>query len=230
MLDAWAARRTFDALVRATNNVKCVRWLGQPIWQYPLDAWLLQEVISDLRPDLIVETGTYQGGSALFFAGLCTLLGRGRVISIDVDARETVPHPRIEYIAGSSTDPEVVAEVKARKEELGARQVLIVLDSDHSAAHVRKELEAYAPLVSDGSYVHVQDGMLDHLPRWRRLRPGPAVAIRDFLRAHPEFERDLEVERRYVMTAHVSGWLRRRKDAAGLRLREPSAPPRDRAA
>ncbi len=67
-LDAWAARRTLDALVRKTNNVKTVRWRGRPVWQYPLDAWVLQEVISELKPDLIVELGTFQGGSAFFFA------------------------------------------------------------------------------------------------------------------------------------------------------------------
>jgi cephalosporin hydroxylase len=95
---------------------------------------------------------------------------------------------------------------------------------------VREELEAYAPLVPKSGYLHVQDGMLDHLPRWRAHRPGPAAAIREFLRAHPEFERDVELERRYVMTAHVSGWLRRRAHAAELRVKEPSAARRDRAA
>lgn len=208
-LDAWAAQRTLDALVRKTNNVKTVRWLGKPVWQYPLDAWLLQEVISDQRPDLIVELGTFQGGSAFFFATLCQLLGHGRVLSIDVAPRSTVPHERIEYLTGSSTAEPILRAVKERIRRLEARRLLFVLDSDHSAAHVEAELEAYAPLVPAGCYLHVQDGLLDYLPRFRSLRPGPAAAVMKFLGRHPEFERDEDLERRYVMTAHIGGWLRR---------------------
>jgi cephalosporin hydroxylase len=208
-LDAWAARRTLDALVRKTNNVKNVRWLGKPVWQYPLDAWLLQEVISELSPDLIVEFGTFQGGSAFFFASLCELLGHGRVLSIDVAPRSTVPHERIEYLTGSSTAEPIIAAVRARIDRLDAKRLLFVLDSDHSAAHVHAELEAYAPLVPVGCYLHVQDGLLDYLPRFRWLRPGPAAAVAEFLGQHPEFECDLDLEGRYVMSAHVHGWLRR---------------------
>jgi cephalosporin hydroxylase len=210
-LDTWATRRTLDAIVRKTDNVRSVRWLGRPVWQYPLDAWVLQEVISKLRPDLIVETGTYEGGSAFYYATLCELLGNGRIVSIDVGARSTVPHDRITYISGSSVDESIVRRVRDLSAELQARKVLVVLDSDHSASHVRAELEAYAPLVKPGSYIHVQDGILDDLPRFSEWRPGPTVAVNDFLAAHPEFERDLETERRYVMTAHLCGWLRRRE-------------------
>jgi cephalosporin hydroxylase len=208
-LDAWAARRTLDALVRKTNNVKTVRWLGRPVWQYPLDAWVLQEVISEVKPDLIIEFGTFQGGSAFFFASLCDLLGHGRVLSIDVAPRSTVPHERIDYLIGSSVAEPIIAAVREKIDRLHARRLLFVLDSDHSAAHVRAELEAYAPLVPVGCYVHVQDGLLDYLSRFRSLRPGPAAAVEGFLADHPEFARDLDLEGRYVMTAHISGWLRR---------------------
>ena len=208
-LDAWAARRTLDAIVRKTNNVKTVRWLGRPVWQYPLDAWVLQEVISELKPDLIVEFGTFQGGSAFFFASLCALLGHGRVLSIDVAPRSTVAHERIDYFTGSSVAQPTIEAVRETIDRFNARRLLFVLDSDHSAAHVRAELEAYAPLVPVGGYLHVQDGLLDHLSRFRSLRPGPAAAVDGFLAHHPEFERDLDLEGRYVMTAHIGGWVRR---------------------
>jgi cephalosporin hydroxylase len=195
------------ALVR-TDRLRHVRWLDHGVWQFPIDAWILQEVISDLRPELIVETGTYRGGSAFYFATVLDLLGvPGQVISIDLSAEETIPHPRITYIAGSSLDAGIVGRVSEIAH--GASQVLVVLDSDHSAEHVGRELELYAPLVPLGGYVHVQDGWVDELGFGRRTGPGPASAARQFLASNRAFVRDVEVERRYVVTANDHGWLRR---------------------
>ena len=209
-IDRRAANRVLEALIAKTNDVETVRWLGRPIWQYPLDAWLVQEMIAHLRPGLIVETGTCLGGSAFFFATVCDLLGRGEVISIDIAARGTMPHPRVTYIEGSSVDPAIVQRVASRIEKIGAESVLIMLDSDHSESHVRQELEAYAPLIPVGSYFYVQDGCIDTLACFRDGgRPGPVPAIKSFLRDHPEFVRDTEAEFRYVMTAHPYGWLKR---------------------
>jgi cephalosporin hydroxylase len=161
-----------------------------------------------LRPGLIVETGTHRGGSAFFFATLLDLLDiPGEVVSIDVAAEQTISHWRISYLTGSSTDPEVLDELGPRAEK--SRQVLVVLDSDHSAGHVERELELYAPLVPVGGYLHVQDGWVDELGFARRTGPGPVSAVRQFLTLHPEFVRDLELERRYVLTANPHGWLRR---------------------
>jgi cephalosporin hydroxylase len=204
-----APRLTLEALVRRTDNVRNVRWLGQPIWQFPLDAWVLQEAISEKRPDLIVETGTYEGGSAFFFATLCELLGHGEVISIDIGAIASIPHPRITYIEGSSVDPQVFAEVQQHATRIGAKSILVVLDSNHSAQHVFQELTAYSELVPIGGYLHVQDGVVDELEIFRAGRPGPLVAIRRFLDENPAFVRDTEIEQRYVMTAHPHGWLKR---------------------
>jgi cephalosporin hydroxylase len=207
-LDHRASLRVLQAVIRNTDNAHSVRWLGRQIWQQPLDAWLIQEMVSMLRPDLIVETGTYMGGSAFFFATLCEMLEQGEVISIDIGAKDTIPHPRITYIEASSTDPGAVSEVAERIRRIGAKQVLVVLDSDHSPGHVLGELEAYAPFVPVGGYVHVQDGAIDELPVFGK-EPGPAAAAKAFLSRHPEFVRDLSVERRFVMTAHPYGWLRR---------------------
>jgi len=208
-IDRHAANRVLEAMIAKTNDVETVRWLGRPIWQYPLDAWLVQEMIAQLQPDLIVETGTCLGGSAFFFGSVCDLLGRGEVISIDIAARGTMPHPRVTYIAGSSTDPAIVQHVADRIEKIAAKSVLIMLDSDHTERHVRRELESYAPLIPVGSYFYVQDGCIDELECFQDGRPGPVPAIKSFLRDHPEFVRDTEAEFRYVMTAHPYGWLKR---------------------
>jgi cephalosporin hydroxylase len=209
-LDRWAATWTLDALVVRTDDARNVTWLDRPIWQYPMDAWVLQEMISSLRPELIVETGTHRGGSAYFFASLFDLLGSdGEVISIDIAAEETVPHPRVTYIEGSSVDPEVFAEVSRRAEATETGNVLVILDSDHHAEHVLAEIELYSRLVPIGGYVHVQDGCVDELPIFRGHFPGPAVAARQFLEGEPGFVRDLEIEQRYLMTTHPFGWLRR---------------------
>lgn len=205
-----------------------VTWLGRQIWQYPLDAWLIQEVVSTLRPDLIIETGTYRGGSAFFFASLCDLLDHGSVISVDIDARETIEHPRISYIEGSSVDPSIVGQVADRVAETGSEKILLVLDSLHTAEHVLQELEMYAPLVPMGSYIHVQDGCLDELPMFRQAPPGPVVAVREFLALNSEFTRALDIESRYFMTGHPHGWLRR--ESVGAERRNATAQPQGREA
>ncbi|MGH7310643.1 MAG: CmcI family methyltransferase [Candidatus Rokuibacteriota bacterium] len=216
-LDRRAVSRVRQAITRRTGDASNVRWLGREIWQYPHEAWVLQEVIGTLQPELIVETGTFLGGSAYFYAGLCDLLHHGEIISIDIAARGTIAHPRITYVQGSSTDPAVVGAVAARARQVGGRRILVVLDSDHHAAHVRAELEAFAPLVPVGSYIHVQDGSMDE-PPWagtlkdehgRPFGPGPKVAAMAFLQDHPEFVRDEELEFRYLISYHPYGWLKR---------------------
>jgi cephalosporin hydroxylase len=206
--DRFAAGWVLDRLIQRTGDAHDVTWLGRQIWQYPLDAWILQEIVSQLRPQVIIETGTYHGGSAFFFATICDALGLegAEVVSIDIAAEETIPHPRITYISGSSVDPHIIDEVRARA---AGRNVFIVLDSDHTAPHVQAELELYAPLVPLGGYVHVQDGILDTMWRFRKGSPGPVVAVKAFLKSHADFVRDESVETRYVMTAHPYGWLRR---------------------
>lgn len=208
-LDEAAARRTLLAMISKTKNFDNARWLGRGIWQFPLGAWVLQEVVSAMRPDFILETGTFLGGSAHFYASLFDCLGHGEVVTVDPAPKGTIPHPRITYIRGSSTDPQIVAALADRLKRAGASKVLVVLDSDHTAEHVRRELEAFAPLVPPGSYIHVQDGCIDELPCFQDARPGPKVAAKAFLRDHPEFVRDTEIEFRYIMTFHPYGWLKR---------------------
>lgn len=199
-----------EELVRRTDNFSRVRWLGRPVWQNVLDLWVIQEAISEIGPELLIECGTYQGGSALFYAHLLELLGRGRVVTIDVVPPPDPIHPRIEFVQGSSISETVVHRVReAAAHTVGP--VMVILDSDHRASHVARELEVYAPLVTPGSFLLVQDGIIDLLPAFREARPGPLPAIRDFLAQHPEFELDVERSKRFVISHHPSGWLRRRE-------------------
>jgi cephalosporin hydroxylase len=198
----------FEQLVRHTDNFSRVSWLGCPIWQNILDLWVIQETICELRPELLIECGTYRGGSAYFYATLLSLLHRGRVITIDVEPAPMMNHPLIEFIVGSSLSETVVDRVR-RAVATVAGSIMVILDSDHAAAHVKRELELYSSFVTRGSFILVQDGVIDVLPIFGGGRPGPLPAIREFLRGHPEFEVDAERSARFLISHHPSGWLRR---------------------
>lgn len=202
-------------------------WLGRPVIQLPEDLVRLQEVVWTLRPDVILETGVAHGGSAVFLAGLCRLLGRGRVIAVDIEIR---PHNRsaieahpladlITLIEGDSISPVVIDEVTRTVGD--ASTVLVILDSDHTRAHVLGELEGYGPLVTPGSWIVATDGIMRDLAITPRGDVGwvddnPAAAARDFLATHPEFElapppwpfNESELEK--AVTHWPDSWLRRR--------------------
>ena len=166
-------------------------WLGFPIIQLPEDILRYQEAIAALKPDVIVETGVAHGGSAIFAASLCKMMGKGRIIAIDVDIRDhnrkrLEAHPlieRITLIEGSSTDTAVVDQVKSLIRP--GETVLVVLDSNHTHAHVMRVLELYAPLVTPGSYIVATDGSMAMLADVPRGRPdwasdNPMRAAHDF--------------------------------------------------
>jgi cephalosporin hydroxylase len=209
-LDGAAIARAHDALY-ASNAWTRASWLGAQALKNLLDLWVYQEIVADTRPDVIVETGTYRGGSALFLASICDLLGAGEVVSIDVEPlRDDYPqHPRITYLGGrSSTDPELVAEIRERA---GGRRTFVVLDSDHSQKHVEAELEAYAPLVPVGCYLVAEDSNIGRIRK--DLMPGPLEAVEAFLARTDEFEIDREREK-FLITFNPSGYLRRVKAPA----------------
>lgn len=196
-------------------------WLGRPVIQLPQDLLALQEIIWKVRPDLVVETGVAHGGSLIHSASLLALLGGDRlVVGVDVDIRahnrrEIEAHPlaeRIRLLEGSSTDPGIAAAV--REHARGRRAVLVVLDSDHTHAHVRRELELYAPLVTRDSYLVVLDTLIEDLPgelfagrRWGKGN-NPKTAVHEFLRSTGRFEIDARIPARLLLTCAPDGYLR----------------------
>ncbi len=202
-------RQYLDDLVVKSDNFGDVRWLGYPVWQNVLDLWSLQEAIAEIRPRLLLETGTNRGGSALFYAHLFDLLGDGRVITVDVEPLHDLSHPRVEFLIGSAVEERVVTTMREAAHSADG-PVMVVLDSDHSETHVAAELRAYADLVTPGSLLLVQDGVIDVLPRFAHARPGPLPAIEKFLASRSDFEVDTRWDHRFLVTHHPSGWLRRR--------------------
>lgn len=201
-------------------------WLGRPVIQIPEDMIRTQEVIYRIKPDVVIETGVAHGGSLIFYASLCKLIGRGRVIGIDIEIR---PHnrraveehelsPLITLVEGSSTAPEIVSHVRSllRSDET----VLVILDSNHTREHVTSELEAYHSLVTPGSYIVATDGSMRDLsdvprgnPEW--ITDNPAAAAEQFAARHPEFSIEQppwpfnESELTENITHWPSAWLKR---------------------
>jgi cephalosporin hydroxylase len=203
-------RRIFlTDLIIETGNFAKTTWLGRPIWQNVLDLQTMQETIWEVKPALLIECGTNLGGSALFFASLFQLMGTGRVLTIDLEKMHDLSHPLITFLVGNSLDPKIVAQAHLAASSVDG-PIMVVLDSLHSASHVRGEMEAYCGLVTKGSYLFTQDGVIDELYMFRRGRPGPLKAIRDFARDHPEFEVDHARSRRFLITHSPMGWLRRK--------------------
>jgi cephalosporin hydroxylase len=199
-----------EALLVHTKDYSTVRWLGVPTWQPVLDLWTLQETIAEVRPALLIECGTYEGGSSLFFAHLFDLMQHGRVITVDIEKQHDLSHPRITYLIGDCAGPKIVEQIRAEAARADG-PVFVVLDSDHTADHVGKEMAAYASSVTPGSYLHVQDGIIDQVPSLSsQWGPGPLRAIEAFLAEHPEFEIDSARTARFLFTHHPKGWLRRR--------------------
>jgi cephalosporin hydroxylase len=200
----------FEQLISRTRNFGTVTWLGYPIWQNVLDLWTIQETIAEVKPALLIETGTNRGGSAWFYAHLFDLIGNGRVVTVDVVKLHQLEHPRITWLIGSSTAPEILQRVRAEAQLSGADgPVMVILDSDHCKDYVLQELESYADLVTPGSFLLCQDGVIDQLDIFRAERPGPVRAIEDFLARQPGFRWDKERNERFVISHHPKGWLQR---------------------
>jgi cephalosporin hydroxylase len=192
---------------RVESTVFGTSYLGIQTLKYPTDLWIYQEIISDTRPDVIVETGTWHGGSALFLATVCDGIGHGRVITIDTAPGHPLPeHPRISYLRGSSVEPDSLSTVE--QETRNASGVMVILDADHSRAHVLKELAAYADLVTVGSYLIVEDTNINGHPVLSDHGPGPCEAVEEFLRADARYVVD-RLRERLLLTANPGGFLRR---------------------
>jgi cephalosporin hydroxylase len=196
-------------------------WMGRPIIQYPQDIIAMQEIIWNVKPDLIIEAGIAHGGSLIFYASMLELLGgKGKVLGIDIDIREhnrreIETHPMFKHITmieGSSIDDRVIEQV--RKFAKGKKRVLVCLDSLHTHDHVLRELEAYTPMVSLGSYCVVFDTIVEDMPdEYSHDRPwgkgnNPKTAVWKFLKGNDRFVIDKEIENKLLISTCPNGYLK----------------------
>lgn len=191
----------------AGNIYERTRWMGVTCWKCPLDLWIYQEIISEIAPDLIIETGTHRGGSALFMAHMLDIVGKGEIITIDIEEKPPLPqHPRIRYVNGSSADAGLVASLLEGRPSGEKR--MVALDSDHSKRHVAAELELLAPCVSVGSYLIVEDTNINGHPALPSFGDGPYEAVTDFLSRNKDFVVD-DAREKFLLTFNPRGFLYR---------------------
>jgi cephalosporin hydroxylase len=197
-------------------------WMGRPIIKYPNDILILQEMIWNLKPDYIVETGIAHGGSIIFSSSMLELLGHGEVIAVDIDIRqhnreEIEKHPmakRITMIEGSSVDPIIVNSIK---EKVKGKKVLVCLDSNHTHEHVLEELRMYADMVNVGSYIVCPDTFVEYFPKgYCDDRPwdvgnNPMTALIAFLKEDDRFIIDKDIDNKLMITEGFDGYLKRIK-------------------
>lgn len=197
-------------------------WMGRPIIQYPQDMIAMQEIIWNIQPDLIIETGIAHGGSLIFYASLLELIGKGEILGIDIDIRahnrkEIENHPmfkRIKMLEGSSLSNEIIEKAKAHAG--GKKSIMVILDSNHTHDHVLKELELYTPFVSKGSYVVVFDTVVEDMPAdydwgsrpWRKGN-SPKTAVKEFLKKNNDFKVDESIDAKLIVSVAPGGYLKR---------------------
>jgi cephalosporin hydroxylase len=200
-------------------------WMGRPIIKYPQDIQIMQELIWDVKPDLIIETGIAHGGSIIFSSSMMELLGNnGKVIAVDIDIRdhnrkEIEQHPmykNITMLQGSSVDEGIVAQIADYAK--GFKNVMVVLDSNHSHEHVLRELELYTPLVSLNSYILLPDTFVEFFPKgYVTNRPwdvgnNPYTAMEAFLKTTDSFVKDEAITDKLLITEALGGgYLKRVK-------------------
>nr|WP_319527574.1 cephalosporin hydroxylase family protein [Pseudomonas laurentiana] len=226
-IDAQGQNETLKGLARDFFNESArhkysyhFSWMGRPIIQLPQDMMAMQELIWNIKPDLVIECGIAHGGSIIYYASLLELQGHGEVLGIDRDIRPhnrqaIESHPmfkRISMIEGSSVDLDVVEQVRALAE---GKKVILVLDSNHTHEHVLEELRLYAPLVSLGSYCVVMDTVVEDMPADafpdRPWGPGdnPKTAVWAYLEENGDFEIDQQMNDKLLISVAPDGYLRR---------------------
>jgi cephalosporin hydroxylase len=220
--DTGLARHSLEWIEKTTPHGYSYnfRWMGRPIIQFPQDMIAMQEIIWDVRPTTIIETGVAHGGSAVFYASLLELLGgEGKVVAIDIDIRQhnrraLESHPlahRLQLIEGSSVDPEIVAKVGHSIVKGGP--VLVALDSNHTQEHVLQELRLYSPFVTKGSYLVVFDTVIEDMPDtffkdrpWKRGNT-PKSAVQVFLQENRRFKTNHSIDAKLQLSVAPEGYL-----------------------
>ncbi len=216
------AAKVFNEVSHTAQYSYNFSWMGRPIIQYPQDMIAMQEIIWEVKPDLIIETGIAHGGSLIYYASLLELIGKGEVLGIDIDIRthnkiEIEKHPmckRITMIEGSSISDVTILKVKEIAD--GKNTILVVLDSNHTHLHVIKELELYAHFVSINSYLVVFDTIVEDLPSnyFKEKRPwgignNPQTAVQEFLKSNKNFVIDENIDNKLLISVAPKGYLKR---------------------
>ena len=196
-------REKFFQLYFKSSAINNLTWMGVKLLKCPFDLWNYHEIIFEKTPNVIIECGTYNGGSALYMAHLFDLMGSGRVITVDIESKVHPQHPRITYVHGSSTDPEIVAKVKAmiKPEE----KVMVILDSDHTTTHVTNELNAYADMVSNDQYLIVEDTFIFN----SETGESPRIAVENFFK-DPKRDKEFVIDlarHKFQITLNPYGYL-----------------------
>lgn len=217
------AAKDFNVASNSAQYSYNFTWMGRPIIQYPQDMIAMQEIIWRVQPDLIIETGIAHGGSLIYYASILELMGKGNVLGIDIDIRshnraEIEKHPmfkRIEMIEGSSVSPDTIQQVSDIAKQ--HQTVMVSLDSNHTHEHVLKELKAYSPLVTKGSYLVCFDTIVEDLPdNYLPGRPwkqgdNPKTAVREFLKGNDAFVVDTEIDNKLLISVAPEGYLKKIK-------------------
>jgi len=217
-----AAKAFTEATIRSGYSYN-FSWMGRPIIQYPQDMIAMQEIIWDIKPDLIIETGIAHGGSLIYYASILELIGKGEVLGIDIDIREhnrieIEKHPmykRIKMIQGSAISENVIEAIKPHT--AGKKVVMVCLDSNHTHAHVLKELELYSSFVTPGSYLVAFDTVVEDLPadlyadRSWSVGDNPKTAVREFLASNSDFVISSEIDDKLLVSVAPGGYLKRVK-------------------
>lgn len=207
-----------DLYFNTQTTWKNTSWMGIKVQKIPTDLFIYQEILYEVKPDLIIETGTLNGGSAYYLAHICDILGNGKIVTVDIIPNVNRPtHSRIQYILGSSVSPEAVEEIEnilklgdeVKNIISSDMKVLVILDSDHSKDHVLKELNLYSKFVTKGSYLIVEDSCVNGHPLYPDFGPGPMEAIDEFMINNTEFEIDKSREK-FMLTFNPNGYLKRK--------------------
>jgi len=183
-------------------------FLGTGIQKCPLDLFIYQEILYEIKPDVIIETGTKFGGSAYYMAVLCDAVQKGKILTVDIVKEKNRPkHNRIKYYIGSSIDGKIIKSIKAQIQKKD--RVLVILDSDHTSEYVLKELNIYNEFVTKGSYLIVEDSNVNGHPVNKEHGPGPMEAILEFIKDNKQFEVDKSREKFYL-TFNPNGYLKKK--------------------
>jgi cephalosporin hydroxylase len=187
-------------------------WMGIKSMKCPLDLWIYQEILFKTRPDIIIETGTFQGGTTLFLANVCDIMDNGEIITIDISSPNKKPeHKRIHYIQGDTISKKTITKIQQLIDKLNNNsdtKIMVILDDEHSENHVFQEMEIYGKFVTPGNYLIVEDTSMGGHPVWSELKSGPMESVERYVKIHNDFEIDADQEK-FLLTFNPKGYLKK---------------------